>query len=588
MSIQQQPTPGSGTAFNIPVSKKKQQGILPRMHAGNFSAVIENRINQMGTENLVRRFWEKDESLWGEHPKTSISSFMGWCDILDDMLEQTREIEMFAAGLLSERISDVVLLGMGGSSLAPLVLQEIFAKEASGLTIHVIDTTDAEAISSIEEKFSLEHTLFILASKSGSTAEPNALFDYFYNKVSMVFNDDPGSRFIAITDPGTSLNILASERGFRKTFFNFENVGGRFSALTYFGLLPAALAGIDPGELLKRAIQLKVISELESELAENPGFVTGIALGELARNGRDKLTFILPKEFQLFYLWLEQLIAESTGKHGKGILPVKYRKTGETKNLSQDRVFVHYYYEGRQDENEETVNELVALGYPVMSISLADNYDIGREFFRWEMATAVASMLILVNPFDQPDVQSAKDNTKAILAKMETTGKIPARKVSFKEDCLRFLYNGSNLSGAEIFKDFFSLLKPGDYIGLLAYINEDESSSRQLEEIALVLEKKFGTPVTIGYGPRYLHSTGQFHKGGVNRGFFIEIISEGMAELPIPGRTYSFSQLIMAQALGDYESLTSAGRKVLRVDIGKNRKKGLLTLTNTIFKSLIM
>jgi transaldolase/glucose-6-phosphate isomerase len=250
-------------------------------------------------------------------------------------------------------------------------------------------------------------------------------------------------------------------------------------------------------------------------------------------------------------------------------------------------VFNHYHFEKQADPNAEFVNKLIEFGHPVVSIALTDNYDLGREMFRWEMITAVASTLLFVNPFDQPDVQSAKDNTKKFITKLEETGKLPSRKVSYKEECLRFLHNGTNINGTEIFKDFFQFIKPGDFICLLAYMNETSEHSKHLEEIASALETKFHVPVTVGYGPRYLHSTGQFHKGGPNRGFFIELISEGMAEVPLPGRGYGFSEFIVAQALGDYDSLVTQGRKVLRVDVGKNRKKGLLTLSNTIQRSLL-
>lgn len=589
MSLNQQSAAGGGTPlFSISSVKKRIPGVLPTVNPGNFAAVIENRFKLLQQENIVARFWAKDETLWGEHPAGSVSSYMGWCDILDEMLEFSREIELFSSELMSSQVTDVVLLGMGGSSLAPLVFQQIFGRSTTGITVHVIDTTDPEAIKSAEEEFNIESSLFILASKSGTTAEPNALFEYFYDQVYSLISEKAGSRFVAITDPDTELVKMAEEKKFKKVFLNFPEVGGRFSALTFFGLVPASIIGIDAGELLKRAIQLKVISELETDLSQNPGFATGVILGELSRNGKDKLTFILPEEIEPVYLWLEQLIAESTGKHGKGLLPVKFRNTSIISELSQDRVFVHYYFENREDAHLSIVEELIALGHPVLSIPITDNYDVAREMFRWEMATAVASSLLYVNPFDQPDVQSAKDNTKMILRKLQDTGKLPSKKVSYREDCLRFLYNGTNLNGADIFREFLLHVRQGDFISILAYLNEDKETSEQLEDIAAALERKYKVPVTIGYGPRYLHSTGQFHKGGPNRGYFIQLISEGMIDLPIPGKPYTFSQFVVAQALGDYESLTSLGRKVLRVDIGKSRKKGLVTLSNTILKSLII
>jgi transaldolase / glucose-6-phosphate isomerase len=588
MSLNPQPVSGNTPSYNISTVKKKVHGAMPVFHPGNFGAVIENRFRQLERENLVARFWQKDESLWGEHPAGSISSYMGWTDVLDEMLENVKDIEEFASTLFTSHVSDVVLLGMGGSSLAPLMFQQIFGPLCSGMKVHVLDSTDAEAIRELEEDINLESVVFILASKSGTTAEPNAMFDYFYDRCVSEFGKEAGKHFIAITDPDTALQASAKEKGFLKTFLNYSEVGGRFSVLTYFGLVPAAITGIDIGEMLKRAIQLKVLSELESSLPDNPGFVTGIALGELARNGKDKLTFILPEEIKPFYLWLEQLIAESTGKHGKGLLPVSFRKYETVETYSTDRIFVHYHFEKLADPNQDMVNQLIVAGHPVISIPLTDHYDLGREFFRWEMITAVASTLLFVNPFDQPDVQTAKDNTKKFITKLEETGKLPARKVSYKEDCLRFLYPGTNLNGVEIFKDFFQFIKPGDFICLLAYLNETPENSRHLEDMALAFEKKYHVPVTIGYGPRYLHSTGQFHKGGTNRGFFIEIISEGMAEVPLPGRSYGFSDFILAQALGDYESLVAQGRKVLRIDIGKNRRKGMLTLSNTVLRSLLV
>lgn len=586
MSLNQQPVQGGSTSFNIPKVKKRVRGAMPAFHAGSFEGVIENRFDQLTRENVVARFWSKDESLWGEHPVGSISSFMGWCDVLDEMLENVQEIEEFSSQLLLKGYTDLVLIGMGGSSLAPLMFGEIFSNIANGLSVHVVDSTDAEAIKKTEEEIPLDTTVFILASKSGSTAEPDAIFDYFFAQCEKQFGASAGSRFIAITDPDTKLEKVAREKGFMKTFLNYPNVGGRFSALTNFGLLPASLAGIDISELLKRSIQLKVLSEFEPDLRENPGFTTGIALGELARHGKDKLTFIMPEEIRTFYLWLEQLIAESTGKHSKGLLPVPFRRSEKVASYSKDRVFVHYTYENRHDEHTDFIEELKREGYPVLTISLSDNYDLGREMFRWEMITAVVSSLLYVNPFDQPDVQSAKDNTKRYLAKLDESGKLPARKVSYKEDCLRFLHAGTNINGADIFKDFFNHVKPGDFISILAFINETEEHTHHLEDIATSLEAHYGVPVTVGYGPRYLHSTGQFHKGGPNKGHFIKIISEGMAELMIPGKCYGFSQFILAQALGDYESLVNNGRRVLRVDIGKNRKKGLLTLGGTIRQSL--
>jgi glucose-6-phosphate isomerase len=556
---------------------------------GDQSLVIEehkqtvvNRLGHMQGMGFVDHFWQKDGRLW-ERAETdpAITGTMGWIRIAETMKERIPELQAFAKEVKAAGFTRAVLAGMGGSSLAPLVLSEVLYEEGKGIPVDVLDSTDPATILRIERAGPLDKTLFMIASKSGSTAEPTAFEEYFYDQVSKV-KENPGENFVAITDPGSDLEKSAKAKGFRHTFLNFADIGGRFSALTYFGLVPAAVMDLDLEKLLDRAID--VINENQNRPAQEcDAFVLGAVLGDYATSGVNKLTFILPEKYAPLGLWLEQLVAESTGKEGKGILPVAGEEIGSPSEYGKDRFFAyfrpttgdHSYLDGR-------IASLRDGGWPGVRITLNDEYDIGREFMRWELATAVAGSVIGINPFDQPNVQEAKDTTKKILAEVETKGRLPMEEATVKVDSIHVYGKVEGDTLDEITLNFFKEAHLGDFFTIMAYLTESPEMTHALTKLQEHIRDCTCLATTKGYGPRFLHSTGQFHKGGPNTGHFIQLTQRDREDAPLPGRSYTFRTFRNAQALGDRQTLEARGRRVIRFHLGSDPVNAVEIITRAV------
>ena len=553
--------------------------------SNEIHAHVDETLDVLEHKNFSRRLWAKDGSLWKEEPEhqTLIANRLGWLTIAETMLERVGELTAFADEVKQAGFKQVVLLGMGGSSLAPEVYREVFGIAADSPDLIVLDSTDPATILKVGRKVDPARTLFLVSSKSGGTTETLSLYKRFAEKVRAVKGKRAGENFIAITDPGTSLEKLAHETGFRRVFSAPEDVGGRFSALTYFGLVPAALIGVDVKTLLERAIKMARACGPELKLADNPGVFLGVALGELWKLGRDKLTFITSPSLASFGYWVEQLIAESTGKEGRGILPVEGEplqipnfKNKMSKVFGDDRAFVHLRLEG-EDAQDRKVAALEAAGYPVIHVEVKQKINLAQEFFRWEFATAVAGALLGIDPFDQPNVAESKDNTKRLLvdAKRVAKGKLPERGVATKKS-----------EWVESLTGLLKRVKVGDYVALQAYVEKSPGSERALRAIRKELRDAFGVAVTVGYGPRFLHSTGQLHKGGANNGVFIQITADAVKDVAIPGEPYTFGTLIRAQAVGDLQALKSHKRRAVRIHLGEDVKGGLRQLQEAVHKAI--
>jgi len=478
-------------------------------------------------------------------------------------------------------------MGMGGSSLAPLVFQRIFPPSPFGLPLTVLDTTAPAAIREIESQAPLSETLFIVASKSGTTAEPRAFADYFYARLKELKDKEAGDNFLTITDPGSPLVKLAAERCFRGCFRNFPDIGGRYSALSLFGLLPAALMNIGVMELLGRSLRLMHACSACVPLTDNPGVRLGVALGELARLGRDKVTFLMPPALAPLGMWLEQLLAESTGKEGTGLLPVAGEPVGDPSVYGDDRLFIFFRFKGEGEKNlEDRVEALKKAGQSVVTIRLADLHDIAQEFYRWEIATATAGAILGINPFDQPNVQESKDNTKRLLKEVREQGRLPEGQATLREGPLSLYGQEGAPTITGSLARFLGQARAGDYLALLAYLPENEASSRVLEEVRLRLRDALRLATTLGYGPRYLHSTGQFHKGGPNTGLFMILTFSDQDDPAVPGQPYTFGVFQQAQAIGDMESLQRHGRRVVRLHLGDDLAPGLTAFSEVMRQAL--
>ncbi len=491
--------------------------------------------------------------------------------------------------LRAEGVRDVVLLGMGGSSLAPEVLRETFGIGAGQPNLHVLDSTDPATISAVEQAIDLAHTVFIVASKSGGTLETLSQYKYFYAKVSALTHGDTtqaGAHFIAITDANTKLDSMAYERRFRTIFRNPSDIGGRYSALSFFGLVPAAIIGIDVEQLLDRADAMRAACAAETPTEKNPGVWLGTILGAGARQGHDKLTIVVSPPIATFGYWLEQLLAESTGKEGKGIVPVEGETLGAPSVYGDDRIFAYLRTdEGYDAAQDAAIERLEAAGQPVIGLRLRDIYDIGAEFFRWEFATAVAGALMGINAFDQPNVQESKDNTDGILARYEQTHELKQPPATLRTEtghvslvaqgaqAEKLRQSAASLQAA--FEVYASESRPGDYFALLAYVQRTPQTDAALQHIRLRLRDTRRAATTLGYGPRFQHSTGQLHKGGANTGLFIQFVAESRDDLSIPDAPYTFGTLKAAQALGDLQSLQAHGRRVIRIDLNGDIAAGL-------------
>ncbi|WP_310397993.1 bifunctional transaldolase/phosoglucose isomerase [Hymenobacter sp.] len=574
--------------------KRKQalkQGVAPAtMRLGGYQAAVDAKIQELNDKQFTEGFWQKKAALWvaDEAGQQSIRSFMGWLRVAETMVGAVPEIEQFVHEVKAAGFRHVVVMGMGGSTMAPIVFKAAFAQGAAGLPLSVLDTTDPGTVRQIEAAVPLAETLFIVASKSGTTAEPLAFGDYFYAKLKELKGDRAGENFVAITDPGSRFVAAATAQGYRRIFLNFPDVGGRFSALSYFGLVPAALYGLPIGELLERAIRMMRACGAYGPVAHNPGLDLGAALGVLAPLGRDKLTLVVPEALADLGLWLEQLIAESTGKEGTGILPVAGEPLGEVGLYGADRVFVYVGYRDQPDEaNIIKMKALEQAGHPTITILLDDALDLGQEFYRWEVATAVASAVLGINPFDQPNVQAAKTATDSLMKVVETQGRLPeTNRPVATENGVAYYSAAGGAGAAGVLQAFFAQARPGDFLCLQAYLTETPAVSASLQTLRRRVQQRLHLATTSGYGPRFLHSTGQYHKGGPNTGLFVQFTDDNPRDLALPGRSYTFGTFKNAQALGDFEALRSYGRRTLRVHLGADAEQGLNALLAALPEAL--
>jgi transaldolase/glucose-6-phosphate isomerase len=569
--------------------------------AGGLAAPCEERLIDLQDREFCARLGRRDPSLWSEDPQRQrqIAGGLGWLAAPALMTDHLTELLRFAREIRAAGFRHVVHMGMGGSSLAPLVLQRTFVGQPSaaavdGLELTVLDTTDPTAVDRLSRQAPPAQTLFIVASKSGTTTEPLDFAAYFYERVRSARGERAGESFVAITDPGTPLVEQARRLGYRRTFLNFEDIGGRYSALTWFGLVPAVLAGVDVATLLARALAMKRACGICTPLHDNPGIALGAALGELALRGRDKITFVAPAEIATFAMWLEQLLAESTGKEGRGLLPVAGEPVGPPEVYGDDRVFVHLRWDRQRgqgaaepaDETAAAIERLARAGQPVITVRLRDPLDLGAEFVRWEVATATAGAVLGIDPFDQPNVQESKDNTKRLLAQVKQEGGLPREEPDLQTQGLQ-LFGASRASSLEeAVGAFLSQARSGDYVALLAYLAPDPETDAVLDEIRLAARRRLRVATTAGYGPRYLHSTGQLHKGGPASGLYVMLTAAEQPELAVPGREYTFGTLQLAQAIGDLRALREHGRRVLRIHLGSDARGGLQKLRKALPRAL--
>jgi len=548
---------------------------------------IEQSLIDLQNERIVDRIWQKDHTVWGKDP-TEISNRLGWLDCLEVTRKSFAEINSFVDEIKSEGFTQALLMGMGGSSLTPEVFRFTFGLKKGFLDLHVLDSTHPEAILEYENKLDPSKTLYIVSTKSGGTVETMSFMKYFYNSaLTRLDKEKVSQHFIAITDPGSGLEETAKKLNFRKIFLNDPNIGGRFSALSLFGIVPAALLGIDLNKLFDEASKL-IVECKKPEVSDNSGAKLGGIIGSLAKKGVDKLTLIISSQIKYLGGWLEQLIAESTGKGGKGILPVDLEPTVPVSEYGSDRVFVYLKIAG-DNFFDNKVSEIRNAGFTLIEIEVNNVYQLGAEFFRWEFATAIAGYILDVQPFDQPNVESAKVAARAMMKEYQVKGKLPELKSTFESNGIK-IFTDSNIENPDdIFSSFLSDSKSGkSYVAIQAYLKPDEKIWQQLQLLRLEIVRKFKVATTLGYGPRFLHSTGQLHKGDSGNGFFIQLISDAQSDAAIPHEagmddsSISFGILIRAQALGDRQALVDSNRRVLRIDLGKGVNNNIEELIQSI------
>ncbi len=560
----------------------------------SLSKGVQATLEKLEEEKFSKRLWERDASAWKSEPEAQkiIRNALGWLTIVRDMRGEQDELAAFAKEAQQAGFRHAVLLGMGGSSLCPDVLRATFGTAPGYPNLQVLDSTVPANIEHVAKSIDLAKTLFLVSSKSGGTTETLSFYQYFYEQVGKVKGEKAGENFVAITDPGTGLEKLAKERNFRRVFPGAADIGGRYSALSNFGMVPAALIGLDVKDVFDRAARMMEACGPEVPAGDNPGVKLGAILAEAARGGRDKITFVISPQIETFADWVEQLIAESTGKEGKGLVPVAGEALGEPGNYGHDRIFVRLQL--TSDTDQATAQKLKALeeaGHPVIRIELGSKLDLAQEFFRWEVATATAGALLGINAFDQPNVQESKDNTKRLLERFRSEGKLPAESAMLASEGLEFycdaetrqvLAKRSANSAETLLAGFFEQARTGDYSALMAYLERTPEIEEQLQSLRLGLRYALRTATTLGFGPRFLHSTGQLHKGGPNTGVFLQITAADATDLEIPGEPCTFSVLKQAQALGDLQSLESKKRRVLRVHLAEKTPAGLERLAKAL------
>jgi len=560
-----------------------------QLSLGSYQHAYGARLKAWSGEEIGRRLWQKDGTVWVVDPAEAASAGdltdrLGWLTLPAVMPNELENLQAFSREMRNAGFSQVVLLGMGGSSLAPEVFMRTFGNRPGYPPVTVLDSTHPVSIQRVLQSIDVAKTLFIVSSKSGGTIETLSFYKFFFEAVKDK-RDDPGLNFVAITDPGSALEKLAGEKNFRRVFSAPPEVGGRYSALTYFGMVPAALIGVDVKTILERASIMAHACSSGVPADKNPGLMLGAAMGELALAGRDKITFLASPGISSFGAWVEQLIAESTGKKGTGILPVVDTKPGPPDAYSRDRFFIYLRLAGDENDTlDQMVNSLEKKGHPVVRIHLDEKPDMGAEFFRWEMATAAAGAVLGINPFDQPDVEAAKIKARELMDAYRKNGVLPSDEPVLTDQAMQ-LYGGTgsgSSTAAGHLADFLKQKREGDFVAIMAYISSSPQSDELLDEMRIFLRDRLHIATTVGYGPRFLHSTGQLHKGGRNNGLFIQITHTPESDCAIPGEPYSFGTLIAAQALGDYQALQERKRRLIRFHLGSDLVAGLERLRDII------
>jgi transaldolase/glucose-6-phosphate isomerase len=531
---------------------------------GPLQPPVDEAVTKLDKDDVPRRVWSKDPSLWV--PGTEPEKWTGWLSVAEKMLERADRLERLAQDATA--YSDAVVLGMGGSSLCPDVLRATFGRIEGHPRLHVLDSTDPATILAVREAIDLERTLFIAASKSGGTTETLSHLAYFWEEVKATGSHKPEEQFAIITDPGSSLESLAVERDYRWVFLNPTDIGGRYSALSYFGLVPGAVMGVDVRELLERAQEMAHACDAAVPAAKNPGVWLGGVMGTLGNLGRNKVTLLMSPRVSTFGYWLEQLLAESTGKNGRGLVPIEGEPLGRPDSYGADRLFVHVRVNGEAED--PAIRALTEAGHPLVTLTMRDELDLGGEFLRWELATAVAGSILGIDPFDQPNVQESKDNTKRVLAESASSGKLPEMPAVPPKDAGKAV--GELLGRA----------RDGSYFAVMAFTTRTEASDDAVRRVRAQVRDASRLATTAGYGPRFLHSTGQLHKGGPPVGLFLQIVQEDQVDVPVPGEPYGFSELKAAQALGDLQSLEKRNYPVVRVDLGEKPEEGWRALAEAV------
>jgi transaldolase/glucose-6-phosphate isomerase len=547
---------------------------------GSLQSQVDDALNAWVDNRKTSRLWQKDATLWSGADE---AKWLGWLEIAPQMLDQTADLVKFAQGVRDRGITDVLLLGMGGSSLCPEVLAMTFGQREGWPKLHVLDSTVPSQVKRFADGVNLETTLCVVASKSGTTTEPNAFCEFFWPEIESAVGGAAGNHFVAITDPGSALEALAEKRQFLAVFKGVPEIGGRFSALSNFGMVPAALMGIDVYAFLEHAISMGNRCGVNTPDAQNPGLMLGLILSVLAQNGRDKVTFFTSPTLRGLGAWLEQLLAESTGKNNLGLVPVDLELIGDPDVYGQDRVFVYIRLKGEvQTDHERAAGALRDAGFPVIELEVESSLALAAEFFRWEYATAVVGAVWGINPFDQPNVQESKDFTAQLTQMYESSGELPVETPFMVDGQVAFFADATNTAALGAVDDleactirFFGQLVPGDYVALCAFLDMNEDVLASLQRLRHRVRDAFGVATTLGFGPRFLHSTGQLHKGGANRVVVLQFTSDEGPELAIPGRAFSFGVLKDAQALGDASALSSRQRRAIRIHFKADVLKGI-------------
>jgi transaldolase/glucose-6-phosphate isomerase len=580
------------------VEKSTKRSSTPQVNAQSASlpseldATVKKNLNDWRASGKVRRLWQHDASLWTNDDE---ANWLGWLGIADDQLGSVGQLNAFADEIKRAGFSDILLLGMGGSSLCPEVLSLTYPQTPGFPRLHILDSTDPAQIRSVEKKVNLAKTLFIVSSKSGSTLEPNIYKQYFFERVKQTVGaDKAGSHFIAITDPGSKMQQVAERDHFRHIFYGLPSIGGRYSALSNFGIVPAAAMGLDTGKFLERAKEMVEACKAFVPVEQNPGVMLGLTIGSAAKLGHDKITLITSPGISDVGAWLEQLIAESTGKLGKGIIPVDREALGAPEVYGNDRIFAYLRLETAPDAAQDAkVSALEKAGHPVVHIAVADTYSLGQEFFRWEIATAVAGSILGINAFNQPDVEASKIVTKQLTSEYESKGSLPSEKPILEEAGFKLFTDdknaadlgraaGSDHSLKNYLRAHLARLGAGDYFALLAYVEMDAGHESLLQDLRMAVRDRKHVATCLGFGPRFLHSTGQAYKGGPNTGVFLQITCDDANDLAVPGQKYTFGIVKAAQARGDFQVLIDRKRRALRVHLGSDVNAGLAKLAELV------